>query len=187
MILPFRRPCADHRAVLLDWVDRRGTGAGTRRALDHLARCTACERELAGVALAIVALRRMEAGLQAIEPPPDAWLRLRARLERPVDPWRWRASLGGLATSAMLVGVLVLPVTLGGPAGPPQAPTMPGAIAQQLRETDYLAGVRDGSLPPTPRLTRDAGGVPRDYPDEIDEVRKEVPSDRLTGRPPEPI
>ncbi len=187
MILSFRHPCADHQSALLDWVDRRATGPGTRSALEHLARCARCERELAEVALAIVALRRIEADLETVEPSADAWLRLRARVIRPVERWRWRASLGGLATSAMLAAVLVLPVTIGGPAAPPQAPAVPGTVAQQLREFDYLSGVRDGSLPPSPRVARDAGSIPRAYPDEIAQIRKEVPSAKPTGRPPEPI
>lgn len=186
MILAFRRPCAAHQGALLDWLDRRATGSATGPALDHLERCPTCEGVLAEVSLAIVALRRIEADAAAVEPPADAWLRLRERLGRPVDPWRWRASLGGLATSAMLVAVLVLPVTIGGPADAAQAPRLPGAIAQLQRESRYLASIRDGSLPPSPRLGWEAG-VPRIHPDEIAQVRKEVSSAKPTGRPPEPI
>jgi hypothetical protein len=188
VILAFRRPCADHRAVLLDWVDRRETGPATPAALAHLDRCRSCEDELAGISLALVALRRIQEEVEAVEPSPDTWLRLRARITRRADPWRWRATLGGLATSAMLVGVLVMPVTIGTPATGPQSTDLPAELAELRDEARYLAAIRAGSLPPAiPRAIRDGGSVPRIYPDEIAQVRKEVTSAKPSGRPPEPI
>lgn len=187
MILAFRRPCADHRSVLLDWVDRRATGPGMNAALAHLDRCRACEEEMAGAARAIVALRRMHDDLESVEPAADAWQRLRARVTRKRDPWPWRTTLGGLMTSAMLVAVLVMPVTIGTPATGPHAPQMPIELRELRREAAYLASIRAGQLPPAPVETRDAGSIPHVYPEEIAVVRKEVPPPKPSGRPPEPI
>lgn len=187
MNLAFHRPCADHRSVLLDFVDRRERSAATPAALAHLDRCRACEQELAGAALTIAALRRLHATLADAEPEPDAWLRLRRRVTRPVDPWRWRATLGGLATSAMLVAVLVMPVTIGQPATLDNGLGLPDLPADLARESTYLASVRTGTLPPAPRVVRGGGSVPHVYPPEISQVRKEVTSAPPVVRLPEPI
>jgi hypothetical protein len=187
VILAFRRPCADHRAALLDFVDRRERTAATPAALAHLERCARCEQELADAALAIAGLRRLGAEARAVEPPSDAWLRLRGRIRRPVDPWRWRATLGGLATSAMLVAVLVLPSTLGGPNTRGFSLGVPDSPEAQLREEAYLASIRAGTLPPAPRMARVGVSVPHNYPPEIAKVRKEVTSAPLSVRSSEPI
>lgn len=186
-MIAFRRPCADHRAILFAWVDRRAVDRRTPAALAHLDRCSECDREMAGVALAIVALRRMQLELAGVEPPADAWLRLRDRVTRRGDPWRWRATLGGMATSAMLVGVLVLPATVGGPAAGSPSPDLPSALAELRYESAYLARSRSGNLPASPRADRSSASVPRTYPDEIAQVRKEVTSAKPVRRPPEPI
>jgi hypothetical protein len=187
MILAFRRPCADHRTTLLDWVDRREIGRRTAAALAHLDRCPRCERDLAASALTIHALRGVGRDLAAAEPSPDAWLRLRARITRRADPWRWRATLAGSATSALLVAVLVMPITIGGPFVRPSADAPRAELAERKHEAAYLAGIRDGELPPTPHVERGVGGVPRTYPDEIARVRKEVASTRPIHRPSAPI
>jgi hypothetical protein len=102
--------CDGHRTALLDFVDRREIGPGTRPALDHLDRCRSCEWELEATALAIAALRRMWSEASGLEPPEDAWSRLRARIDRPRGPlWRWRTSLGGLMVGAGLAAALVAP------------------------------------------------------------------------------
>lgn len=187
MILAPRRPCLDHRSVLLDFIDRRERSDATPVALAHLERCRDCEGELAQAALAISALRRLHAALADAEPEPDAWLRLRRRVTRPVDPWPWRATLGGLATSAMLVAVLVMPVTIGRPATLDNGLGLPDLPAELARESTYLAGVRVGTLPPVPRVVRGGGSLPRVYPPEISQVRKEVTSAPPVVRLPEPI
>jgi hypothetical protein len=102
--------------VLVGFVDRREMGAGTDAALAHLAGCAACRREVEGTALAIHALRRLGPPLDAAAPSPDAWERLRARIERPREAiWRWRASIVGLAVSTGLVATLVAPVAIWAP------------------------------------------------------------------------
>jgi len=187
VIIAFRRPCADHRAALLDFVDRRELTDATPPALAHLERCTACEGELASLSLTIAALRRLHADLTRLEPAPDAWLRLRARVTRPVDPWRWRTTLGGLVTSAFLVAVLVLPVTIGSPATVGGGLELPENLESRRLEANYLAGIRTGTFPPVVRRARSTVSVPHTYPPEIAKVRKEVTSTAPPLRPSEPI
>jgi hypothetical protein len=186
MILAFGNPCGTHRAALIDFVDRRALGSATAAALSHLDRCRACEEELSGIALAIAALRRLHREVEGEEPAADAWLRLRARVQRPIDPWRWRATLGGLASSVMLVAVLVGPTALGG--RDLETASQEPWLQQETRvEALYLAAIRAGDLPPTPRAVRGSGSIPRNYPDEIREVRKEVLAAKLNSRPPQAI
>jgi len=184
VIIAFRRPCTAHQAALIDFVDRRELGSATSAALGHLDRCRSCEEDLAGIALAIAALRRLHRGVDTLEPPADAWLRLRSRIQRRGDPWRWRATLGGLTVSTLLVAVLVAPISFGrqGSGRLPQ----PSWLATELQlEATYLANVRSGDLPPGPQLIR--GGIPQNYPEEIREVRKEVASAKPVRRPAKPI
>jgi hypothetical protein len=187
MILAFRRPCADYRAALYAYVDRREIEAGTAAALHHLDRCRDCEQELADVVLAVHALARLRRELDAVEPPIDAWLRLRERVARPRNPWRWRASMGGLASSALLVAVLVLPSTLSGTPTSEAGAVVPRPEVERRVEAEYLASIRTGTLPATPRATYDAAGAMRMYPPEIAQVRKEVPAAPATGRSLQPI
>jgi len=187
VILAFRRPCADHRSALLDFVDRRELSVATPAALAHLDRCAACERELGATLLTITALRRLHRELVLVEPPEDAWLRLRERVTRRADPWRWRTTIGGLLTSAFLVALLVLPVTIGGPASVGGGLELPENLAGLRVESDYLASIRTGTLPPVPRVARGVVSVPHTYPPEIAQVRKEVISTPSPIRSTEPI
>jgi hypothetical protein len=108
--------CARHRDSLLDFIDRREVGPRTDEALDHLARCRTCEWELEATAMAVMALRRLHREAQAVEPPADAWERVRLRVDRPHGPvWRWRTSLAGLAVGAGLVATLIAPASLWSP------------------------------------------------------------------------
>lgn len=111
-----RTACARHRDALLDFVDRRELGPGTDAALDHLARCRACEGELETTAMAVAALRRLHREARAVEPPADAWQQLRVRVDRPRGAaWRWRTTLAGLAIGAGLVGTIIAPVAMWSP------------------------------------------------------------------------
>jgi len=184
--LAFRAPCADHRAALYAYVDRCEIGPPTGQALAHLDRCRACELEVSEAAQVVVALGRLRRELEVVEPPSDAWPLLRERVARSGDPWRWRASLGSLATSAMLVAVLVLPVTIGRPEATESGSNVPAPMVDLRREAAYLAGVRDGPLPPLPR-SEPGGSIPRSHPPEIAQVRKEVPAQPATGRSAQPI
>jgi hypothetical protein len=110
-MIELRAPgCLRHRDALIDFIDRREVGPETAPALVHLERCRACEWELESTALAITALRRLVAEAEPLEPSPDAWSRLRARVDRPrAALWRWRTTLAGIAVSAGLVATLVAP------------------------------------------------------------------------------
>jgi hypothetical protein len=185
MIVAFRRPCVDHRAALIDFVDRRELGPATAAALGHLDRCRTCEQELSGIALAIAGLRRLHRDVEAVEPPADAWLRLRSRIQRRGDPWRWRTTLSSLTASTLLVGVMVAPVSFGTGSG--EHLPQPMWLTREIEiEADYLANVFTGELPPAAPPER-ASGIPQNHPPEIRDVRKEVPSAKPTGRPPKAI
>jgi hypothetical protein len=107
------RACARHREALLAFVDRRELGPTTDEALAHLERCRTCVRELEETALAVTALRRIGTEVAPVEPPPDAWARVRARVDRPREAlWRWRASVAGLALGGALVAMLLAPGAL---------------------------------------------------------------------------
>lgn len=105
--------CAAHRDALLDFIDRREVGPDTDAALDHLGRCRACERELETTAMAVAALRRLHRETQEVEPPPDAWVRLLERVDRPREAvWRWWTTLAGLAVGAGLVATILAPASV---------------------------------------------------------------------------
>jgi predicted anti-sigma-YlaC factor YlaD len=74
--------CAVYRPVLLEFVERRALGPDSPNALDHLARCERCERDLSEVAQTIIALRRLGERARQVEVPADGWPSLRERLER---------------------------------------------------------------------------------------------------------
>jgi anti-sigma factor RsiW len=114
-VIAFGRDCHRHRDALLDFVDRRERGPGTEAALAHLETCAACTWDIEATAMAVMALRRIHAP-DPVEPAPDAWQRLRTRIERPrAAVWRWRASLAGLAVGAGLVGTMLAPASLWAP------------------------------------------------------------------------
>ncbi len=146
-----RRPaCGRHRAALYDFVDRRESGPDTRAALDHLERCGACEVELTEVALTIHALRRALALPARATPGPDAWVHLRARVQRPVrGAWQGRSTLAGVLAGAGLVAALVGPAAVFRPSGtvqdepgPPPAVLRAHTVADQRAEAAFLNRVR---------------------------------------------
>lgn len=79
-----RRPdaCVIYRPALLEFVERRALGPDSPAALDHLARCERCERDMSEVAQTIIALRRLGERARQVEAPADGWPTLRDRLER---------------------------------------------------------------------------------------------------------
>ncbi len=108
--------CGLHREALVDFVDRRAVSPDLDAALAHLEICDACMWELEATAMAIAALRRLHAEIQPLEPAPDAWGRLRMRVDRPREAvWRWRASLGALVVGAGLVATIIAPTSLWSP------------------------------------------------------------------------
>ena len=113
-MIEFRGACARHRAALLDFVDHGEIVAGTAPALAHLERCERCTDELESTVLAITALRRFGDELARAEPSPEAWPRLRARIET-LRPARWAimSPSAGMVMSIALVAVLVAPFRVG--------------------------------------------------------------------------
>ena len=112
-------PCARHRPALLDWVEHRLEGPLTPSALDHLERCRRCALELTEIAQTVIALRRLGERAALVEPRPDGWRDLRARLEpsprRPQAAGR-RWGLAGSLLGPAIVAVLALRIAI--PAAP---------------------------------------------------------------------
>jgi hypothetical protein len=99
--------CAAHRDALLDFLNGRDTDDGLGEALDHLARCADCEREVELNAMAIVGLRRLSEEVATIEPRSDAWVRLRTRVDPPpARTWSVSSPIAGTFVALSLVAVL---------------------------------------------------------------------------------
>jgi hypothetical protein len=186
--------CARHRSALLDFVDRGEIAPGTARALAHLDRCGRCTEELESTVLTITALRRMGDDLARVEPSPDAWPRLRVRLDR----WRPKrpaimSPAAGMVMSMAIVAVLVVPLQIGGSVAPaaengPSAAELTALRQERSAEAAYLASIRQGTLPVTrPVAAGQVGDLPARYPDNIRPERKEVSPAEPSGRPPEAI
>ncbi|HET9347288.1 MAG TPA: hypothetical protein VFO05_16465 [Candidatus Limnocylindrales bacterium] len=194
-MIDLRGQCARHRSALLDFVDRGEIAPGTAQALAHLDRCGRCTDELESTVLTITALRRIGDDLARAEPAPDAWPRLRARLDRwrPARP-AIMSPVAGMVMSVAIVAVLVAPLQIGGagaPAGDSNGPSAAEltAMRQERRaEAAYLASIRQGTLPDTrPATAVSFGRIPARYPDDIRPERKEVSPAEPSGRPPEAI
>ena len=110
------RRCEQHRGALLDFVDSREIRPTTAAALEHLGHCPDCVAELEVTTLAIVGLRRLYQEVKAIEPPGDAWERLRTRVTRPTTPTYGVRSpiLGVVMAWALVAAVGVHAVVLPG-------------------------------------------------------------------------
>lgn len=126
-----RRDCERHRPSLVELAASLGgpgheAGEPARRevGLDaHLETCAACRAEAEELALLSIAVRRAWSETDAVEPPPDAWPRLRARVAPATPrPLRSRAasSVTGVAMAAALAIGLVAPLGAG-PAWSTQA------------------------------------------------------------------
>jgi anti-sigma factor RsiW len=193
--------CRRHRPALLDFVDHGAIDEATAPALAHLERCERCTMELESTVLAITALRRLGDDIARVEPAPDAWPRLRARLDR-WRPFRWSilSPSAGVLMSAAIVAVLVAPIQIGssGLAGPnASAPIVRPPVPTEERriELDYMTSSRQlrsvsqpAALFPlrqTPEAT--SASYPRNYPDNIRPERKEVTPAEPSGRRPEAI
>jgi hypothetical protein len=163
-----------HQVALLDFVDRREIGPGTREALEHLDTCRPCGWDLEATALAIAALRRLFAEAEHLEPPPDAWIRLRARVERPRAVWRWRTALGGILVSTGLVATLVGPLTVRPQPGlldeaAPAGQRSEARLAEERAEGTWFAQLRVNRVPPSDpiHLFQIAAGARSSGPDGI--------------------
>jgi hypothetical protein len=118
-MMPRRREaCAVHRPALVDFVERRAHGPESAAALDHLARCARCERDLTEVAQTVMALRRLGQRASLVEAPADGWNALRERLERSQRAAddaarRFRRAFGGAVVSIAVVALVAIPSLTG--------------------------------------------------------------------------
>ena len=192
-MIDFGRTCARHRRLLVDFVDHGEVQPGTAAALAHLDRCPACLATIEATMLTITALRRLGDTAAEIEPRPDAWPRLRARLEalRPRRP-RFMSPLAGIALSFGMVAVIVVPLRVGGGTLDP-GPSAPAGLsapvnrAERRIENAYIASVRRVATPAwaTSLAEDESTAFIRIYPDDIRPQRKEVGPAATTIRPSE--
>jgi len=176
-------PCQRHRPSLVDLVDHGERGPGTLDALDHLAVCDACERELTEIALTIAALRRTGSEVRAAPVPVihDADVRRLAAPRR--MSWAWRLQLGSLMTGAAIAATFVAPwIRVGWHDGIelPVAPSQPAYTATWLAAEARLAAR------PEPQTPTQTGSLPARYPDGLSRPWKEVPPTDATPREFEP-
>lgn len=163
--------CARHRATLVDLVDHGERGPLTPAALDHLAICARCERELTGIALTVAALRRTGVDVRSAPVPavaPERIARLAARVRA---PWRWRLQLGSLVASTALAVAILAPRAISGGAGLPSAWTPP--LGPDTNATWRFVEARIAAAPDSPP-TQSIGNVPPRYPDGLLRPWKEV-------------
>lgn len=139
--------------------------------------------------LTITALRRLGDEIATAEPAADAWPRLRSRItgwRRPVA----MSPLAGIAMSIAIVVVMILPFRVsGGTAiefGSDATPTTDtkSVDADHRIEAAYLAVSRRLPVGGSREVT---GSLPRNIPQEVWQVRKEVHSAKPSARAPEPI
>ena len=195
--------CARHRDALAALAERREPTAGSEAALEHVERCRGCSQALGELILTVFALRRLggeaaAATSRAATGPDDAWTRLRLRIEQSrrlarEQAWRWRATLGGLATASLLVAAVVGPATvtsrtdLAADAGGGGS----NLALERLEQQVELATLRAERRTFNPMVALDgepSGAVPggTTYPDVIRPLRKEVPPAELDAGIPKP-
>jgi hypothetical protein len=191
-VIDLRGSCSRHRPLLVDFIDRGEVQPGTSAALAHLDRCARCLAAIESTMLTIMALRRLgDAAIEA-EPRPDAWPRLRARIEglRPHRP-KVMSPLAGIAMSFAIVAVIVVPFRLGGgslegSAATPLGQSAPINLAERRIENAYIAAVRRAaSTAGASRAGDSSAAFNRIYPDDIRPTRKEVGPAATTFRPSE--
>ncbi len=193
------RSCARFRPVLEDFVDRGEVRSETGAALAHLDGCERCTEAIESTMLTITALRRLGDEASTVEPPSDAWPRLRVR----ITSWRRRprvmSPIAGVGMSLAIVAVLVLPFRLGGTGfvDPTLRPSTADLTSAELAtspseravETAFLArqrsaaGISQGDESKPVLL----GNYRRTYPDNYHPVRKEVDPPQAGGRSPRAI
>ena len=191
-MIDLTRACSRHRPVLIDFVDRGEVRPETGAALAHLDRCTRCTEIVEGTMLTITALRRMGDEAATVEPPADAWPRLRIRIQG----WHRRPAvmspLAGAAMSFAIVAVLVLPIRLGGSGFvDPTVAATPGSDrsvspAERATEEAFMARQRTPASIVIDDGAR-ASSYRRTYPDNIRPKQKEVDPAQSTGRPAQAI
>jgi hypothetical protein len=166
--------CRRHRAALEAFVDRGERGPGTPAALEHLAACEPCERDLTELALMIAAMRRAGRELRSAPVPAIAPARVAAlAVPHRRDPWPFRFQLGSLLTGAAIAALVVLPYAGAvRPIGGSPMPAPPTVTAVWREAESRLA-----AAPDTPSFSAPSAIPPR-YPEGLSRPWKEVsPSD----------
>jgi hypothetical protein len=110
--------CLVHRPALVDFVERHALGPDSPAALDHLARCAPCERDLTEVAQTVFALRRLGARAGEVEAPADGWAMIRERIERSQRAAddaarRFRRAFGGAVVAVAVAALVAIPSLTG--------------------------------------------------------------------------
>jgi hypothetical protein len=153
--------CGAHRAALAAFAERSERDASTAAAFDHLERCRRCQADVTETLLTVHAIRRTLAEARSVDAPPDAWVRLRRRVQRPAAGlWAARASLAGVLVGAGLVAALIGPTAVIRPRdaierepGPPWAVLWAQTVADQRAETAFLSRMsRTRAEPPPDRV-----------------------------------
>jgi len=112
--------CDRVRPLLVNLVDATSADVapGTRDAIRaHVECCRACESALADLVLTGYAVRRAFGSAESVEPPADAWPRLRSRVVRRSPRLGFAgSSLSGLVIGAAVALVLVIPFSVPKPA-----------------------------------------------------------------------
>jgi anti-sigma factor RsiW len=190
-VIDLRGSCNRHRPLLVDFVDRGEVQPGTSAALAHLDRCARCLAAIESTMLTITALRRLGDAAIDAEPRPDAWPRLRARIDglRPRRP-KVMSPLAGIAMSFAIVAVIVVPFRFGGgtldqDAAAPLGQSAPINLADRRVENAYIAAVRHASSTAGVNEEDKSTAFNRIYPDDIRPQRKEVGPAATTFRPSE--
>ncbi len=164
-------------------IGRVGQASGPDAA-GHLERCSECRASVADTVLALIRLQRWARDSVRAESPADSWVRLRSRVEasrRHVreTAWRARASVAGLITSTLLVGVIVGRVAISGMAPgfmPASEPTGPSSRVQFVLavEMRYIQQAQQATISqPAPTRDRASSGQ-RLIPDGTKPGSKEV-------------
>jgi len=179
--------CAQHRTSLIELLEDGVRDDRTIEALDHLDRCRSCEAVVGDVFLVAAALRRLGREAAAVDPRPDAWERVVARIERSRDAarratWQWRTRLGGMMASAFIVAVVVVPSIVGQggradvPRGSPPVEDSAGRAREQRAEVAFMRTLgAPGTSDEAPRADgSEPAGVLLNYPDGIRPNWKEV-------------
>lgn len=122
--------CGHHRPVLAELAAQTSGSAvppmdtTAERARDaaraHLEQCRSCRQETEALALVSFAVRRAWRLPDDLEPSPEAWTRLRARVARRGPRLGWSASsVAGLALGTALAVGLIVPIGsgMGAPLG----------------------------------------------------------------------
>ena len=193
--------CARHRDALAALAERRDPSPAGQAALEHVERCRDCSEALGELILTVFALRRLgsEAAVATApgpEKPDDAWTRLRSRIEQSrrlaqEQAWRWRATIGGLATASLLVAAVVGPATIqvgaDSDAGPAAVTSLQLDRIAWRNELAYVNASRTLTLDAARGSQELSGGtVTRTmFPDGIRPERKEVQLGQPRTRLPE--